>query len=656
MLGMNIGVSAIRANQVALRTAGHNLTNAETDGYHRQRVDLQSRQAISLARYTVGTGVEVAQIRRLLDATVEHGLTQNGAATGDAAARLDAWRRVETILTPGSGGLDERVSQFITSLEQLSVRPTEAYRRTETLQTARALADSVNHTADELNRLIASMRAEVRATVDEANTLAAQITETDKLIRIEQGIGRQPNDLLDRRDQLVNKLAGLVGVNTNTLDLSHGPPVAADGWMILSEGAAGLEVAEGAYGEFELTLTNGSTPISLSSGKLAGLLTALQDVQGVRDDIQSWFQSFRTEFDHLQATGLGMDGPFSTAQSTRSIEYPATPISALNLPSAISSGELHITVTDASTQQRTTHRVAIDVENDSMAEVIGRIDALAGVSAFLDPLSGRVTIAGVGQNKIDFAGRVDQSAQNSVITGTATPQFGGLYTGQSNGIWSITARNSGEVGLTQPLELEIRNTATGELIGVVDAGLGYEAGKPLQLRDGVTLSIGVGTLNAGDSFETSVVADADETRFLAALGIRSFFEDGSNGHVSVNQSLLHDPTRLSTSRTGLPGDASNLDRMVALRDRPIYEGGETIELRLATMISTTGVRSQAITSELDQLEALGNRLMSDRDAVSGVDMNEELMQMLRFQQAFQAAAKFVAELDDTIQSLFNMMR
>jgi flagellar hook-associated protein FlgK len=656
MLGLNIGVSAIRANQVALRTAGHNLVNAETEGYHRQRVDLQSRPEINLANYTLGTGVEVAQIRRLLDISVERGITQNQAATANAQTRLDAWPRVETLITPGTGGLDERVAAFITSLEQLSSRPTEAYRRTEALQTAEALTESVNQTLDDLNRLTASLRAEVRATVDQANILAEQITETDNLIRIELGVGRQPNDLLDRREQLINELSGLVGVNTNTLDVAHGPAVAADGWLILSDGAARLEVTEGPYAQFDLTLTNDETPITLSSGKLSGLLTALEDVQAVRGDIESWFQDLRIEFDHIQATGLGMEGPFRSAQSARSVEFPATPIANLGLPAEISSGELHITVTNPATQQRTTHRVAIDVHNDSMAEVVARIDALAGVSAFLDPASGQATIAGTGQNLIDFAGRIDQAPQTSAVTGTSQPTLGGLYTGEGNAIWSVTALDSGEIGVTQPLRLEVRDAATGELVTTVDAGLGYEPGQPVQLRDGVTLAMGVGTLNAGDQFETSVVADPDETRLLAALGIRSFFTDGPDGHFSVNQALLNDPDRLSTSRSGLPGDAANLDRMVALRDAPLYEGGETIELRLATMISTTGVKTQAVESELDQLEALGARLMSDRDAVSGVDMNEELMQMLRFQQAFGAAAKFVSEIDETVQSLFDMVR
>src|SRR5690606_33856597 len=98
---------------------------------------------------------------------------------------------------------------------------------------------------------------------------------------------------------------------------------------------------------------------------------------------------------------------------------------------------------------------------------------------------------------------------------------------------------------------------------------------------------------------------------------------------------------LALSRSGLPGDGSNLQRFIGLRSAPLYGTTHgTVEERLATVIALTGLETQFSRGEVEQLQAIGARLAEDRDSISGVDPNEETLSLMRFQQSFQAASRF----------------
>jgi flagellar hook-associated protein 1 FlgK len=649
---LETGLSAIRATQVALQTISNNIANADTEGYHRQRVDLETRRPYNLAGVVIGRGVDVSGVRQIIDLGVETSITSYRSLTADAQARYGTWQRIESIMTPGSGSLDTKVASLFDSLEQLAARPAESFLRSQLVESGRALTGIVNRLSNDLNQLATGLERELRAGVDEVNRLTDELATLDTRIRIEQAQGRDPNDLYDRRGILVNELSALVGVDARSLDVRVGPPVAANGWLIVSEGVDQMQVVPTSDGGVEVQT---DSRVGLTTGRLAGLLSSLDDVRAARDELVGWFQGFRAEFDHLQATGLGLDGPFGSVQSTRTFQDATGTLSELDLPFSVSSGNLYVTVTDTATQARTTHRVAIDVNADTLADVVARLDALPNVNAFLDPSTGRVTIAGGTRHALDFSGRLDQQPATSTITGTATPQIGGLYTGDKNTRWSVTAIDTGTVGVTSPLRLEIRDVATNALLGTVDAGSGYVAGSPLELGEGVTLSFDAGTLNAGDVLTVEPVADPDEVRLLSALGIRSFFTGAGPGQFDVNPDLVRNPQAIATSRTGLAGDITHLNRLIALRDERLYDGAETIEERLATMVSTIGVRVLQAESEAEQLGEVDARLRADRDAVSGVDVNEEMLAMLKYQQAFQAAARFVTSVDKTIQELMNIV-
>ena len=135
------------------------------------------------------------------------------------------------------------------------------------------------------------------------------------------------------------------------------------------------------------------------------------------------------------------------------------------------------------------HSVSVDVETDSLTDVVARLDAVTGISAGIDPASGYVSIRADAGSRFDFVGGVDSLPRTAAIAGTAQPVFSGNYTGVSNDTWQFEALDSGAAGIAEPLRLRVTEASTGQIVGVVDVGLGYGPNQPIAVADGVSMAL-----------------------------------------------------------------------------------------------------------------------------------------------------------------------
>ncbi len=646
----------VTASQIvnALQTIANNISNAGTAGYHRQEVRLQPRTPVTLSGLTFGTGVDVARIDRIVDESIEKSLVQNRSLVTGAESRLDIWQQIESILQPGDGSLDAAAGNLFTALSALASQPGETVLTTQVLHAASSLARGVNRTVASLDLLTQNVIRDLKAAIAEVNRLTEELSTLDSAIRHELARGRQPNTLLDRRGELLTELAGYVDLDPRSLDIPGGPVLAAGGALIVSHQSSPLTLQQISPHEVRLQTEDG-IPVFPNSGRLAGLASALDDIRATRKEIVEWFEDLRTGLDHVQATGLGTSGPFTRLSSTRPLASTSVPLESLDLPIPIHSGELAVTVTDTSTQQRTTHRIVVDTGIHSLADVVAQLDAVPGITAFLDPATGHLSLRSKTGYAFDFAGRLDPTPESSTVTGTATSSIRGTFTGASNRRLNVTALDSGTIGVTQPLRLEVRDADTGAFITTIDAGLGYEPGTPLDLGNGVQLAWSAGSLNTADSLTISAVANPDETGLLAALGINSFFSGRFPGEYAVASDLLSGSRSLASSQSGAAGDSSNIVRLLEVRNNPSGQS-ETIDSRLPNLVALVGLEVQSTQTETAQIQSVDAGLHQQRDSLSGVDPNEELLLMLQFQQSFQSAARFVSSVNETMQDLLLLIR
>ena len=250
-------------------------------------------------------------------------------------------------------------------------------------------------------------------------------------------------------------------------------------------------------------------------------------------------------------------------------------------------------------------------------------------------------------------GNFSTSPDTQAITGTTTPTFSGAYSGSSNDTLNFTVVGSGTIGSTPGLALEVRNGA-GTLLTTLNIGQGYESGTDLPPVLGVKVKLTPGTVNNGDTFSLNVAADSDTVGLLPALGLNTFFVGSGAADLKVNPNILDHPEELALSKSGQPGDGTNLTQLIALRDRPTLNG-ESFQRFLEDIIGNVGSQTQDMESRKSAFDSLAKELDTQRQSVSGIDPNEELMKLVQYQRSYQLSAQFVSVVKQTMDEVIRLV-
>ncbi|MGB9919126.1 MAG: flagellar hook-associated protein FlgK [Moorellales bacterium] len=307
---LSIARRALSAQQAAMNTAGHNIANANTEGYSRQRAVMQTTApwpvpsvSMPAGAGQIGTGVEVALIQRIRDTFLDRQIRNELATLGLWEQRRDTLQQVEVVfMEPGETGLSTLLSQFWDAWQELSKYPESMPVRTTVIETAQSLAEALRHTHQQLTNLRSDLNDLIALKVEEINTLARQIADLNQQIFTITVAGISPNDLLDRRDLLLDQLSKIVAITVEPVTIDRGSqtvdtgavrvklreaqvsgtPVELVGW---DEGRSsarveGLEARSGTDGYEVYWLGDTSAPVPQQDlgGELTGLFYARDDV------------------------------------------------------------------------------------------------------------------------------------------------------------------------------------------------------------------------------------------------------------------------------------------------------------------------------------------------------------------------------------------
>ena len=231
----------------------------------------------------------------------------------------------------------------------------------------------------------------------------------------------------------------------------------------------------------------------------------------------------------------------------------------------------------------------------------------------------------------------------------------GKFGGEDNDTWRFEAIDGGLIGQADHLFVDVRNT-DGNLVTRLDLGRGYEPGSRIEINNGVFATFDPGSFNVGDEFSTDIVGKSDTTGLLVALGLNTFFDGSSAGNLSVNEALVENPNRFANGVSGLGSDSTVLNKMVAVRTTNVSGNGtRTIEQSLGDLTALMGADTELAQGVADNLALASDQLFKDRESVSGVDPNQELVEMLAFQRQFQASSTVIATMRTTFDELFRIL-
>ena len=348
-MGLETSKRGLFTQQSALYTTGHNISNANTLGYSRQRVNMEATAGfpgVGLNSGTMpgflGTGVQAGSIQRIRDSFVDHQYRQESTKLGYWDTTSKAITQMEDVLNePSAYGLQKSLSEFWSSLQVLSTNPENSGARDVAVQRGVAVADSFNYISKSISEIQTNLGTEIGITTKSVNSILQQIAELNEQITKVEPNGYLPNDLYDARDMLLDQLSAIVPIETDYIKSGGRALAIAEGAVIVKvklkdetievvngnsfskmsvspadgEGKSTGPVEKFSFGgkEFDIDKMVGSgTMRSLVDSYGYKVGTAATDVKGLYPDmikqLDKMAQEFAKEFNRIHKGGTDLNG------------------------------------------------------------------------------------------------------------------------------------------------------------------------------------------------------------------------------------------------------------------------------------------------------------------------------------------------------------
>ncbi|MEE4361541.1 MAG: flagellar hook-associated protein FlgK [Pseudomonadales bacterium] len=639
-----IASSALIANQRALATVGNNIANAGTEGYSRQRVEFTQREPFFTGGGYIGNGADVTSVRRAYDAFVADQLTQaiSGNARQDELAAYAG--RLDDLLADPNSGLSPALDRFYNAWQDLANDPTSSAARATVLAESESLAArfrSIDQRLDEVQR---SAETQIRTTVSEINSLATSLANINvEILGASGDIDRQPpNDLLDQRDQLVNELADRVGITTvarqnGTIDVFIGQGQALVLGSSSIELAAGETRTDPTAPDVTLVGPGGNIDVGrlISGGRLGGLIEFKERIlDGTRNAVGRVAVGVVDTTNAAHRLGLDLDGRPGGDFFASLDAAPRVAAASFNSGTAAISARIvdptGLTTSDYRLFRDGASYTLRRLDDGSLTDLTAAFSGGAPATVVVDGLELSLDAGALadGDQFIIEPTRAAAGAMDVLIGAGRSIAAAGLLRAEAD------PGNSGSAAIDQPL---IRSGASLPL-GAAGIELVFDAGSSAWQVVG----------GPGGTIPYDPVADA--------------------GGLAVDLA----PDGLSFTLSGTPADGDRLliadnaggrgDNRAALAiaggvQRTVLDGGNaTVGDAYGALVAEVATRSREaqVASEVERarLESAEAR----RAAVSGVNLDEEAADLLRYQQAYQAAARVVSVADELFQTLLDAVR
>ena len=654
---MNVGVSALNANQQALTTVGHNIANVNTPGYSRQTVYTNALHGQNMGNGFIGKGVQVATVMRNYSALLNRQSNAANAIHAADTSRLQGLMQMQDVFKGGDGSLGAAVTNMMNAFVDVQAAPSDATGRNVVLTRMSELAARFHAASNMLEEQDYSTAQQLRNNALLVNDKASQVARLNNEISRALATGHQPNDLLDARDQVIREInqyvqTTQVAADDGSISLFVGGSQALV--LGINSGQLSVEETKEYPGSQRMALyfsQPGGQQLELTAamvggGEIAGLLKFRnEDLAEGRNLLGRLAMTIGHELNLQNQRGLTLNGQ----QGGALFALPTTSTGYGNITgySNIGPGAATTQVMDASQLKPSEYRLIF--EGSPVAPVLTRMsDGKVFNGSSTPPLTMAALNAGFDADGLRFT--VPNAATAAAVAGnsmlfkpfsTAASEIEALVhnpdelAAASALTANINKNNTGKLQLTQlgandftgipAAQDPVRLTFDGagqvtyqiydhlsSTWGPASAPMDYTPGQPITINGwSITLT---GTPAAGDTVDVANALDFGEAFRL---------------------------------------NAGNAGAFLDLRDKKVFDEGTTLSDGFSAAMAVVGTRTQSVQLAEKLSSTVAKNLEMDRTAVSGVNLDEEAARLLQYQQAYQASSKVIQIAQSLFDSVLN---
>lgn len=627
-MGLEIGKRGLQSHQTALQVTGNNISNAENKEYSRQRVTISSADplyapALNRAETAgqLGQGSVVTQVERVRDTFIDDRIVGEKNMLGYWKSRDDYIYQIENVYNePSDNSIRTRSDQFWVSWQELSKYPEQKSTREVVKEKAVALANEISHVHRQLSDLQYDANREIKLRVNTVNMYATDIRDLNERIMKSEALGDTPNDLKDRRDAIVEKLSQIVDVSVSRNDENELIVYIGSENLVQGEVLHKIEAVEDPdnNGFYKLVWDKNKAPVKFKSGELQGLFEIRDKVLRENiDDMDSLALNIIDLTNEIHRDGFGKNGKtninfFREISLADNVEGNA------------------------------------DLNNDGVEDVTA-IFKIAG------------------KNKIDASAAVGVSGTLTFMTNDSTEALVPVDYVATDSVNTIIEKiNSAKLGVVAYVDhnshFAIKATVAQDkpnknfiIRHLEDSGQFMVGFTGVLQQSGQNGAFEYTELNA-----IQKLAPTDEHITLTP-------RLGPAGYMQVSQSIMEDVDTIAASqgqdtngsgdydRANGVGDGTNALRIANMRHKPaMVETNSTFNDFYISLISRIGAQGEEAQDRIDNQETVLSNLTNLRESVSGINLDEEMANMVAFQHGYNAAARLITTFDKMLETIIGL--
>jgi len=635
---LNIGATGLRVADINLQVTGNNIANAGTAGYSRQQAVQTENLPFSTGAGFLGQGVNVTTVKRIYDQYLTAQVQSSQASTSAANQLSSLASGLDKYLSDSNSSLGPALTSFFNAADGLASNPSDTSARQVFLSSASSLQSRFNTIGNQLSALSNQVNQQVQAQVNTVNGISQQIAALNKQIAQTEASSTQPaNDLRDQREQLVQQLNQSVKASVvQTGDGQYNIYVGNGQALVQGDKSYQLAAVGSQYDPNQLSVgykgPAGTVMIAdnqLGGGTLGGLMDFRQNTLiPAQNGLGQLAAAVTANVNAQSKQGMDANGNMGTAMF--STAAPSVAASTTNT----GTGALTATITNANAGQGYDYQVQFSGGNYTVSHY-------PSGSGAVTVASWPTTIDGVTLNLSGTMNNGDSFLVRPTANAAATMQT--LVTDYHN------------VAAATPVVSSLgSNNTGGGTVSSLSVNSTY-AGAPLASPVTLTYSAAGSTLSG---FPGSVTVTANGTSTTYA-GTAPYTQGATYSFNGVQMTLTGSPANNDTftvsANKANSTDNGNASALAGLRTAMLLSGGTmTLGASWTSVVSQVGLKANQASTNLTSQQALLSSATSQQQSVSGVNLDEEAMNLMKYQQAYQASAKVMQTANSLFSSLLSI--